>query len=604
MGAKFLLISQIFLGFLQLICCNDRIHLFDSIYQFGDSLTDTGNLIREDPNTICSKPPHGLDLYDRPTGRCSNGLLMIDFYAKALGLPLINPWKAEGADFSHGVNFAVGGATALDPDVLAEKNITDSPTTNSSLSVQVEWFRQHLRSICSFTAVCDYGGRQECKQKLSRALILMGEIGANDYNYPLYKGKTVEALYAFVPLVVNSIKTAVQEIIDMGASLVVVPGDFPIGCMPLYLSYHQSNATAVYDDLHCLHHFNEFAVFHNNHLLQAINHLRRLNPSVTVIYGDNYHPFRRLLQNVASLGRSTSAHVLFLLVYVDDIIITGSSSESVHHLIQNLSNRFSLKDTGNLSYFLGVEVQPHPRGLFLSQRKYITDVLHKANMTDCKPVSTPLNASTRLTRNSGTILASPTEYRMLLGSLQYLSLTRPDVAFAVNKLSQFMHSPTTDHWAALKRLLRFLNGTLDTGLVIHAVFHSRMKHIALAFHFVREQVQKGLLRVSYISTNDQLADVLTKPLFRSKFSELCSKLGLSQRSTSLRGNNYNCDASKGAPWCEDPRKRVFWDGTHPTQEAYRLLTEWSLVDMFNMKVLETCYDLPATGMVSSVKDAI
>ncbi|KAL8153808.1 hypothetical protein V2J09_011568 [Rumex salicifolius] len=232
----------------------------------------------------------------------------------------------------------------------------------------------------------------------------------------------------------------------------------------------------------------------------------------------------------------TSAHVLFLLVYVDDIIITGSSLESVQHLIQNLSNRFSLKDTGNLSYFLGVEVQPHPRGLFLSQRKYITDVLHKANMTDCKPVSTPLNASTRLTRNSGTILASPTEYRMLLGSLQYLSLTRPDVAFAVNKLSQFMHSPTTDHWAALKRLLRFLNGILDTGLVIHAVFHSRMKHIALAFHFVREQVQKGLLRVSYISTNDQLADVLTKPLFRSKFNELCSKLGLSQRSTSLRGN--------------------------------------------------------------------
>ncbi|KAL8159823.1 hypothetical protein V2J09_001360 [Rumex salicifolius] len=241
------------------------------------------------------------------------------------------------------------------------------------------------------------------------------------------------------------------------------------------------------------------------------------------------HSFSRFRvdENQKINNTKTSAHVLFLLVYVDDIIITGSSSESVQHLIQNLSNRFSLKDTGNLSYFLGVEVQPHPRGLFLSQRKYITDVLHKANMTDCKPVSTPLNASTRLTRNSGTILASPTEYRMLLGSLQYLSLTRPDVAFAVNKLSQFMHSPTTDHWAALKRLLRFLNGTLDTGLVIHA---------ALAFHFVREQVQKGLLRVSYISTNDQLADVLTKPLFRSKFSELCSKLGLSQRFTSLRGN--------------------------------------------------------------------
>ncbi|KAL8167123.1 hypothetical protein V2J09_008622 [Rumex salicifolius] len=102
---------------------------------------------------------------------------------------------------------------------------------------------------------------------------------------------------------------------------------------------------------------------------------------------------------------------------------------------------------GNLSYFLGVEVQPHPDGLFLSQRKYVTDVLHRAQMTDSKQVATPIQ---------------------LVGSLQYLSLTRLDVAFAVNKLPQYMQAPTSAHWASLKRLLRYLNGTADQGVVIYS----------------------------------------------------------------------------------------------------------------------------------------
>ncbi|KAL8161127.1 hypothetical protein V2J09_012616 [Rumex salicifolius] len=109
---------------------------------------------------------------------------------------------------------------------------------------------------------------------------------------------------------------------------------------------------------------------------------------------------------------------------------------------------------GNLSYFLGVEVQPHPDGLFLSQRKYVTDVLHRAQMTDSKQVATPMCASTELTKNAGYLLSTPTAYRQLVGSLQYLSLTRPDIAFAVNKLSQYMQAPTSAHWASLKRLLR------------------------------------------------------------------------------------------------------------------------------------------------------
>jgi histone deacetylase 1/2 len=126
---------------------------------------------------------------------------------------------------------------------------------------------------------------------------------------------------------------------------------------------------------------------------------------------------------------------VYLLVYVDDIIVTGSSSAALSKIIATLAARFSLKDLGCLSYFLGVEVIPSAAGMFLSQRKYVTDLLHKSGMANTKPSSTPLSASAPLLKDSGDLLPSPTEYRTLVGSLQYLSLTRPDIAFSTNKLA-------------------------------------------------------------------------------------------------------------------------------------------------------------------------
>ncbi|RVW26307.1 Retrovirus-related Pol polyprotein from transposon RE1 [Vitis vinifera] len=136
--------------------------------------------------------------------------------------------------------------------------------------------------------------------------------------------------------------------------------------------------------------------------------------------------------------------ILYLLVYVDDIIITGNNVEAAQTFIQQLSQRFSLKDLGPLTYFLGVEVTSHTNGLFLSQRKYIADLLNRTHMTEAKPAPTPLATSPILTLQSGTPLSDPTEYRTVVGSLQYLSLTRPDIAYTMNKLSQFMHQPTSD----------------------------------------------------------------------------------------------------------------------------------------------------------------
>ncbi|KAL8140131.1 hypothetical protein V2J09_006152 [Rumex salicifolius] len=279
--------------------------VFDSIYQFGDSLSDTGNFKREQSTDSCSKPPYGqtADFFDHPTGRCSDGLLIVDFIARSFGLPLLKPYLEEGADFGHGVNFAVAGCTAMDPAELAHMNITPTTSTNSSLSVQLRWFKAHLHSSCSSTTTTA-AATEECKQKMVRkALVMMGEIGGNDYNYPLCLAtKSVEDLYSLVPHVIAVIKDAVQEVIDLGATQLVVPGNFPIGCLPAYLQLYASNDTAAYDELKCLKHFNSFASFHNQLLQQTLAQLRLQNPSVSIYYGDYYHAFRWLLRNAASLG--------------------------------------------------------------------------------------------------------------------------------------------------------------------------------------------------------------------------------------------------------------------------------------------------------------
>ncbi|KAL6340900.1 hypothetical protein AAG906_032011 [Vitis piasezkii] len=127
----------------------------------------------------------------------------------------------------------------------------------------------------------------------------------------------------------------------------------------------------------------------------------------------------------------------------------------------------SLADLGALSYFLGIEVLITSSGVLLTQRHYIFYLLARTKMSGAKPVATPLVIDGNLTLHSGTTLTNCTEYRTLVGNLQYLCLTRPDISYAINKLSQFMHHPTFEHWKAAKQLLRYLCGTLTHGLFLH-----------------------------------------------------------------------------------------------------------------------------------------
>jgi hypothetical protein len=136
---------------------------------------------------------------------------------------------------------------------------------------------------------------------------------------------------------------------------------------------------------------------------------------------------------------------MYLLIYVDDVIIVSSIPTTIDELLQLLSTDFAVKDLGKLHYFLGIEVIPMKDGLLLSQQRYIRDLLSKTNMTEAKPVSSPMSSSAALSAFTGDPMEEPSLYRSTVGSLQYLSLTRPDLAFAVNHVCQFMHRPTKLH---------------------------------------------------------------------------------------------------------------------------------------------------------------
>ncbi|XP_026419567.1 uncharacterized protein LOC113315512 [Papaver somniferum] len=157
---------------------------------------------------------------------------------------------------------------------------------------------------------------------------------------------------------------------------------------------------------------------------------------------------------------------MILLLYEDDIILTGSSDILLSKLVQALSKEFSMKQLGDLNYFLGIEVKRTTDSLILTQKKYTLRLLTKANMLECKPYDTPVVKESRASINDGVLLQNTAEYRTIVGSLQYLTMTMPDISFGVNYVSQFMHAPTDTHYLLVKRILRYLKDTIGIGLTL------------------------------------------------------------------------------------------------------------------------------------------
>ena len=156
------------------------------------------------------------------------------------------------------------------------------------------------------------------------------------------------------------------------------------------------------------------------------------------------------------------SHLVFLLLYVDDIILTENDSAFTASIIQLLTSTLDLKDLGLLHYFLGLQIEY--TGLFVHQTKYATDLLTKFAMTDCKPCKTPCSPNQHLLPNDSPPLSDPSSYRSLVGALQYLTFTRTNLSFAIQKACQYMSNPTRNHLQASKHILRYIRGTLYYGL--------------------------------------------------------------------------------------------------------------------------------------------
>ncbi|RVW26608.1 Retrovirus-related Pol polyprotein from transposon RE1 [Vitis vinifera] len=323
--------------------------------------------------------------------------------------------------------------------------------------------------------------------------------------------------------------------------------------------------------------------------------------------------------------KSHAGKMAILIVYVDDIILSGNDMEELQNLKKYLSEEFEVKDLGNLKYFLGMEVARSRKGIVVSQRKYILDLLKETGMLGCKPIDTPMDSQKKLGIEKESTPVDRGRYQRLVGRLIYLSHTRPDIGFAVSAVSQFMHSPTEEHMEAVYRILRYLKMTPGKGLFFrktenrdtevysdadwagniidrrstsgycsfvwgnlvtwrskkqsvvarssaeaeyralaqgicegiwikrvlselgqtssspilmmcdnqaaisiakNPVHHDRTKHVEIDRHFITEKVTSETVKLNYVPTKHQTADILTKALPRPNFEDLTCKLGL------------------------------------------------------------------------------
>ena len=321
---------------------------------------------------------------------------------------------------------------------------------------------------------------------------------------------------------------------------------------------------------------------------------------------------------------------IFLLLYVDDIILAGKDNEKIKTIKEKLKSRFRMKDMGRLSTFLGIDIKPTSNGMFLSQSNYLIQLLNRFKMSDCNPIKTPIETKNDIENASDSLTNEP--YKELIGCLLYVTqTTRPDLSYAINYFSRFQSDPKVVHWKGLKRILRYVRGTVSLGLhfcrngtsmltgyadadwgsgsdrkstsgyifqlnnnlvcwgtkrqttvaqssteaeyvaLAHAATeflwlkklllnfkitcepfvmfednqsciklltkyeHKRLKHIDIKYNFLKDLVDNKLMSIKYVSTENQLADIMTKGLSGERFVKLRLKIGVSL---------LNCDDSK------------------------------------------------------------
>uniref|UniRef100_A0A803MBX5 Retroviral polymerase SH3-like domain-containing protein n=1 Tax=Chenopodium quinoa TaxID=63459 RepID=A0A803MBX5_CHEQI len=202
---------------------------------------------------------------------------------------------------------------------------------------------------------------------------------------------------------------------------------------------------------------------------------------------------------------------------------SSSSSESPPRKMRSLSEvyatcDFALYASDPTLYDEAAQMKQGPDGIFISQRKYATDLLKRFTMLNCKSVATPMNVNEKLVVHDGTGMANASFFRSIVGGLNYLSHTRPAITHSVSVISRFMHSPTQQHLGAAKRVLRYVAGTVNFGIWT--------KHIDICYHFIRDLVAANTIVLKHCGTNKQVADVFTKPLPQAKHDYFRLQMGV------------------------------------------------------------------------------
>jgi hypothetical protein len=168
--------------------------------------------------------------------------------------------------------------------------------------------------------------------------------------------------------------------------------------------------------------------------------------------------------------RHSRRQIVVLVVYVDDIILTGDDEEEIKPLKKKLSKEFEVKDLGQLRYFLGIKIARSPKGIVLSQRKYVLDLLSETGMLGCRPASTPIDPNHKLCTESSDPV-NKEMYQRLVGKLIYLCHTRPDISYAVSVVSRYMHDPRSGHLDVVYQILRYLKSSPGKGLMFKSHGH-------------------------------------------------------------------------------------------------------------------------------------
>ena len=145
-------------------------------------------------------------------------------------------------------------------------------------------------------------------------------------------------------------------------------------------------------------------------------------------------------------------------MYVDDLIIIGARTKDINSFKREMAARFRMSDLDALFYYLGIEVRQEKEELTLGQSAYASKLLERSGMAECKPCVTPMEERLKLTKASTAAKVDATLYRSIIGGLRYLVHTRPDISFVVGYVSRFIEDPREDHWATVKRLLRYIKG--------------------------------------------------------------------------------------------------------------------------------------------------